>query len=334
MSEPKDRKNISKTDPSNASEPNQQEQRHRLSKSQPPKDQERVHKFLSEDLGIRASSVIATSVVEEMRGIQQLYPIPAVAVGRATVGALLMASHLKDSQQLSLYFRGNGPLESIFAEANFEGQTRAFTANPNYAEPISGEKIIIGHAIGIGLLTVTHHLPMQDQPHRGTVIIRSGEIGDDLAFYLDQSHQIPSVVALGVHIDTYGRVTAAGGILIELMPGHTEQMIEKIEARVRQAEPISKRILEGASATDLINDYLQDFKLLELEHNYPIEYQCRCNDDRMKRSLMLLGVAELDSMIVENKPLDVSCEFCGRKYQVSVDEQQKIRNEVFRQTLN
>ena len=298
------------------------------------KGTERVHKFLSEDLGLRASAVIATDVVEEMRQVQQLYPIPAVAVGRATIGALLMASHLKDHQQLSLYFRGNGPLQSIFAEANFEGKTRAFTANPSYAEPITGEKIMIGHAIGIGLLTVTHHMPMQDQPHRGTVIIRSGEIGDDLAFYLDQSHQIPSVVALGVHIDTYGRITAAGGILIELMPGHTEQMIAKIEARVRQAPSISKRILEGATAVDLINDYLEDFKLLELEHNYAVEYQCRCNDDRMKRSLMLLGVVELDSMIAENKPLEVSCEFCGRKYQVSIEEQQKIRNEVYRQSLN
>ncbi len=295
---------------------------------------ERVHKFLSENLGIRASVVIATDVVEEMRAIQQLYPIPAVAVGRATVGALLMASQLKDNQQLSLYFRGNGPLQSIFAEANFEGKTRAFTANPNYAEPITGEKIMIGHAIGIGLLTVTHHMPMQDQPHRGTVIIRSGEIGDDLAFYLDQSHQIPSVVALGVHIDTYGRVTAAGGILIELMPGHTEQMIAQIEARVRVAPAISKRILEGATPYDLIQDYLQDFKLIEMEHNFPVEYQCRCNDDRMKRSLMLLGVEELDSMIAEKKALDVSCEFCGRKYQVSTDEQQKIRNEVYRQSLN
>ncbi len=278
--------------------------------------------------------VIATTVVEEMRGIQGLMPIPAVAVGRATVGTLLMASHLKNTQLLSMYFRGNGPLQTIFAEASFEGKARAFTANPTYAEPIKGEQILIGHAIGIGLLTVTHHLPTQSHPHRGTVIIRSGEIGDDIAFYLDQSHQIPSVVSLGVHLDTYGRVNAAGGVLIEMMPGHTEQMLAKIEARVKKAESISKRILEGATPFDLINDYLADFKLIELEHDYPIEYQCRCNVERMKRSLMLLGVDELDSMIQENKALDVSCEFCGRKYQVSTEDQQKIRNEVYRLSLN
>ena len=283
---------------------------------------------------MRASVVIATDVVEEMRQIQALMPIPAVAVGRATVGALLMASHLKNSQVLSMYFRGNGPLQTIFAEASFEGKTRAFTANPDYAEPITGNQILIGHAIGIGLLTVTHHLPTQSHPHRGTVIIRSGEIGDDIAFYLDQSHQIPSVVSLGVHLDTYGRVNAAGGVLIEMMPGHTEKMISQIEERVQKAESISKRILDGASARDLINDYLADFKLIELEHDYQVEYQCRCNVERMKRSLMLLGVDELDSMIKENKSLDVSCEFCGRKYQVTPEDQQKIRNEVNRLSLN
>ncbi len=297
-------------------------------------DIERVHKYLSEDLGMRASVVIATDVVEEMRKIQELMPIPAVAVGRATVGALLMASHLKNSQVLSMYFRGNGPLQTIFAEASFEGKARAFTANPSYVESIAGDNIFIGHAIGIGLLTVTHHLPTQNQPHRGTVIIRSGEIGDDIAFYLDQSHQIPSVVSLGVHLDTYGRVTAAGGILIELMPGHTDKMIAQIEARVQKAKSISSRILEGATPRELIDDYLGDFKLLELEHDYQVEYQCRCNVERMKRSLMLLGVDELDSMIRENRALDVSCEFCGRKYQVTTEDQQKIRDEVYRLSLN
>jgi len=300
----------------------------------PVRARERVHKYLTEDLGVRASVLIATHVVEEMRQIQNLAPIPAVAVGRATIGALLMASHLKNSQHLSIYFRGKGPLQSIFAEASFEGKTRSFTANPTYAEPIVGENILIGDAIGIGLLTVTHHLPMQDQPHRGTVIIRSGEIGDDLAFYLDQSHQIPSVVSLGVHIDTYGRVTAAGGILIELMPGHDEATVAKIEKRVQNAQSISKRILEGATAKDLINDYLSDFKLLELEHDYPVEYQCRCSEERMKRSLMLLGLEELDRMIEENKTLDVSCEFCGRSFQVRTEEQKRIRNEVYRGSLN
>lgn len=294
----------------------------------------RVHKFLSGDLTVRAASVVATRVVDEMRSIQTCYPIATVAIGRSMVGALLMASHLKHNQELSLYFQGNGPLGRVFAQANYEGHVRGYSNNPHYLSPIEGDQINIGEAIGIGLLTVTHHLPTGDEPHRGTVIIRTGEIGDDIAFYLQQSHQVPSVVALGVHVSPYGVVEAAGGILIELMPGHTEETIAKIEQRVRNAPSISKRILEGATAEDLIKDYLGDFNLMELEHPFPIEYKCRCSYDRVLRSMILLGTNDLDELIADEKPVEVSCEFCGRKYEVQKDDLVKIRNDAYKGSLN
>lgn len=294
----------------------------------------RVHKFLTEDLTVRASCVIATQVVDEMRSIQNSYPIPTVAVGRSMVAALLMASHLKQNQELSLYFQGNGPVGRVFAQANFEGQVRGYSNNPQFATPITGNQIEIGSAIGIGLLTVTHQLPASNEPHRGTVIIRTGEIGDDVAFYLHQSHQIPSVVALGVHLNQYGRVEAAGGVLIELMPGHTEETVQKIEQRVREVETVSKRLMQGASAEDLLRGYLADFHLMELDHPYPISYHCRCSHDRVVRSMFLLGAKDLDEMIAEAKPIDVACEFCGRHYSVGVDDLVKIRNEAYKGSLN
>ncbi|MCM2281362.1 MAG: Hsp33 family molecular chaperone HslO [Bdellovibrionaceae bacterium] len=297
-------------------------------------DSERVHKFLSEDLTVRAAGVVATNIIEEMRSLQHTYPIATVAVGRAVVGALLMASHLKHGQELSLYFQGNGPLGTLFAEASYEGLTRGYASNPSLQVQMSGDAIRTGPAIGIGLLTVTHHLPFGDQPHRGTVIIRTGEIGDDIAFYLEQSHQIPSVVSLGVHVDSYGRVLAAGGVLIELMPGHSEETLNKIENRARQAPSISKRILDGATPADLVNDFLGDLKLLPLEHDYPIKYQCRCSQERVIRSLGLLGLAEVDSMLAEKKPVDAVCEFCGRKYEVSLAELEALRSEVYKESLN
>lgn len=294
----------------------------------------RVHKYLTEDLTVRAAGVIATSVVDEMRSIQNSYPIATVAVGRALVGAVLMASHLKHGQELSLYFQGNGPLGRVFAEANYEGQVRGYSNNPHFKAMVEGENISVGPAIGIGLLTVTHHLPTGDTPHRGTVIIRTGEIGDDIAYYLQQSHQIPSVVALGVHVNAYGKVEAAGGVLIELMPGHTEDVIAKIEKRVRSAPSISKRILEGASAEDLVLDYLGDFKLMELEHPYSAQFHCRCSYERVLRSVMLLGLEEIDSLIAENRPVDVACEFCGRNYKVSESDLGKVRQDLYKGSLN
>ncbi|MES2855777.1 MAG: Hsp33 family molecular chaperone HslO [Bdellovibrionota bacterium] len=300
------------------------------SKSKP----QRVYKFLTEDLTVRAAAVIATHAVDEMRSIQNSYPIPTVAVGRAMVGSLLMASHLKNGQELSLYFQGNGPLGRVFAEANFEGQVRGYCNNPQLKVPIEGEQLTIGAAVGIGLLTVTHHLPTGNTPHRGTVIIRTGEVGDDLAYYLHQSHQIPSVVALGVHVNPYGLVEAAGGILIELMPGHTEETVKAIEARVQAAPGISKRILEGASAEDLIKDYLGDFKLIELDHPHDVSYHCRCSYERVLRSVALLGLEDVEAAIQDKKPLEVICEFCGRKYEVGEPDLQKIKTELYKVSLN
>lgn len=299
-----------------------------------PAKSSRVHKFLTKDLTVRASSVIATQVVDEMRSIQNSYPLATVAVGRSMVASLLMASHLKNKQELSLYFQGNGPLGRVFAEANYEGHVRGYSNNPQLQAPVEGDQINIGSAIGIGLLTVTHHLPTGDEPHRGTVIIRTGEVGDDVAFYLQQSHQIPSVVALGVHLSAYGVVEAAGGILIELMPGHTEATVAKIEARVKNAASISKRILEGAKAEDLIRDYLADFELMELEHPYPISYQCRCTYERVMRSMILLGHQDLDKLISEKKPVEVCCEFCGRRYSVEEPDLIKIRQDAYKSSLN
>lgn len=295
---------------------------------------QRVHKFLTDDLTVRISVVNATTVVDEMRSIQNSYPIPTVAVGRSMVGALLMASHLKNGQELSLYFQGNGPLGRVFAEANFEGQVRGYCNHPEFQSPVEGDQIKIGDAIGIGLLTVTHHLPGQAEPHRGTVIIRTGEVGDDIAFYLHQSHQIPSVVAVGVQVNAYGLVEAAGGVLIELMPGHSDEMIAKIEANVAKAPSISKRLLEGASPLDLVRDYLGDEPMMELDHPYPTKYHCRCSMERVLRSVMLLGIDEIDRAIADAKPLDVACEFCGRHYEVSTDEMGKLRTDLYKVSLN
>lgn len=305
-----------------------------MSEASPKSNPQRVHKFLTGDLTVRAAAVVATQVVDEMRSVQNSYPIATVAVGRTMVAALLMASHLKNGQELSIYFQGNGPLGRVFAEANFEGQVRGYCNNPRLTAPIEGANISTSEAIGIGLLTVTHHLPSGDMPHRGTVIIRTGEVGDDIAFYLHQSHQIPSVVALGVQVNAYGLVEAAGGVLIELMPGHSEETIAKIEKRVREAPGISKRLLEGATAEDILKDYLGDFDLMELEHPFPVQYHCRCSYERVLRSVVLLGIEEIDDAIAENKPLDVTCEFCGRPYEVSLDDLAKLRNEIHKTSLN
>ncbi|MCB0370072.1 MAG: Hsp33 family molecular chaperone HslO, partial [Bdellovibrionales bacterium] len=163
---------------------------------------ERVHRFVSNDFTLRASAVNATEVVKEMQKIQDTSPLPTMAVGRAMVGALLLASHLKENQQVGIYVRGDGPMGRVYAEASFEGHVRGYTPH-TYFEP---EKYQTGlhlkEYIGKGTLSVTRHMPFQKQPHHGTVELVSSEIGQDISHYLIQSHQIRSVISLGVYLDT------------------------------------------------------------------------------------------------------------------------------------
>lgn len=303
-------------------------------KSEKPPQKPQVKRFVTRDLTVRAAAVDATEVVEAMRAIQNSYPVPTVAVGRAMIASLLLASHLKSNQELSIYIQGSGPLTSVFAQASFEGKVRGVSSSPQLEVPITTGKILLAPAIGIGLMTVTHHLPGSNAPHRGTVELATSEIGDDVAYYLQQSHQIPSAVSLGVHVNTFGVVEAAGGVLVELMPGHEEETAIKIEKMVKASRPISESLLSGLAPEDVLRDYLKDFELIQLDHDYDVEYRCRCSKDRVKTSVALLGLTELDEMIAKNETTSVSCEFCGQQYDLSVSDLQDVRQEVYRQSLN
>jgi molecular chaperone Hsp33 len=283
-----------------------------------PKD--KVHKFLAKDLSFRASIVTATDVVREMRSIQITYPVATMAVGRSMMGAALMASHLKNNQLVSLYFRGNGPIEMFFAEADHEGHVRGFTPNPQLELPWEQGQTSVRSAIGIGLLTVVHSHPQLNSPQRGTVELQSGEVAEDVAYYLYQSHQIRSVVALGVKVNTHGMVQGAAGILIELLPDSKEGTIEKLEKNFAEIKSISEIVAAGGGVDDIIGAYLKDLPVHELAHPHHLEYHCRCSKERLGGALALLGHLEVEDMIKKNEPAEARCEFCGRRYVIDLPD--------------
>src|SRR5690606_18834687 len=200
------------------------------------------------DGSFRVSSVVATRVVDQMRSILNTYPIATVALGRSVIGCLLMSAHQKEGHSVGLYFRGSGPLGVIFAEATYEGACRAYTANPQLELPLQNGMLDISGAIGHGLLEVVRGAAYTNQLHSGTVIIKTGEIAEDIAYYLQQSQQIPAVVAAGVEIDQYGLVRGAGGLLVELFPNAKENVITKIEESVRSAKSLSQLVTAGGTA--------------------------------------------------------------------------------------
>lgn len=288
-----------------------------------------VERFVTNDFTVRIAAVDATDVVKEMQALQQTMPLATLGVGRAMVGALLMASQLKEGQEVGLLLKGNGPIGTIYAEASFDGSVRGYSPNPSYQAPDQVDAVNLSKAMGFGTLTVARHQPFQRQPFNGTVEMVSGEVGDDIAHYLHQSHQIRSIVSLGVYLDTFGQVKSAGGVIIEVMPGVEDDVINKIEKNVEtHAISVSKILLEGGTPEDLVKPYLEGIPFTRLPHDHPMRYYCPCTVERVKRALTTLGVEGLQEMIDDNKPADITCEVCGRKYQLSVEELSDLREEL------
>lgn len=264
-----------------------------------------------------------------MQVLQSAKPLAAMGVGRAMTGALLMASHLKEGQEVGLLFKGNGPLGSLYAEATFDGQVRGYCPNPDFEAGVVEDVLNLGKAMGFGQLTVARHQPFQRQPHQGTVQMVTGEVGEDLAHYLHQSHQIRSLIKLGVYFDLQGHVAAAGGVLIEVMPGVEDSVVDTLQNNFDAfKEPISKMIFEGAKPLDLIKPLLNNIDFTQIPHDYLIRYSCPCTVDRVKRALTTLGPDGIQEIIDEGKEPDITCQVCGKKYKLNTKDLVELREDL------
>lgn len=295
----------------------------------------KIYRYSSNDFTIRAAAIDATTVVSEVQLLQKMYPVATMGVGKAVVGALLLAAQMREKQQIGLLFRGNGSLKSIYAEADYEGRVRAFTPNPQFEPPDYKEGLKLGQALGSGTLSVSRHLPFQKQPFQGMVELVSGEIGDDIAHYLHQSHQIRSVVALGIFLDEYGRVKKAGGVIIEVMPGVEESVVELLLNNAESKKPsVSKILMDGGTPSDLVAPFMEGIPFTELEHPHTATYFCPCTKERVAAALEVLGEADLQDMVAKQEEPEVTCQMCGKPYLFKVEEIDEIRDRVHRNSMH
>ncbi len=290
-----------------------------------------VKKYLSKDGTIRISSVVSTDLANEAFAHLEASPLAKVLTSRALTAAILMASQLKHGLGLSLNFQGNGPVKTIFAAASYDGTARAYCENRGAELPPGVIKV--GAGLGAGGLEVALAQPGGREAQVGTVEIVSGEIGDDIAYYLGQSQQIPSIVALAA-IPIEERVEVAGGYILELMPGYTDETVRKLEALSQMNGSLADRIQQGATAEELIDTYLLNFEFKEIEHPHPFHYKCGCSRDRVERSLLLLGPTTLDDMIASQEDATIGCEFCGKQYTITHKELENLRKTLPETALN
>ncbi|MCI8990855.1 MAG: Hsp33 family molecular chaperone HslO [Lawsonibacter sp.] len=278
---------------------------------------------------VKAAAITGRDIVERARNIHKLLPMGTAALGRTLLGASLMGDMLKEEQgSLTLQIRGGGPLGTILAVSDCGGNVRGYVQNPQVElmEKSPG-KLDVGAAVGLdGTLTVIKDIGLKE-PYVGSIGLFSGEIADDLAMYFVESEQIPTACALGVLVGLDQSVTAAGGYLIQLLPGAGEDMIEAIEAGVRAMGSVSHALAGGLDGEGLLRAVLPGFQL-EILEKHPVEYRCCCSRDWVSRALISIGRKDLTELIQEQGQAELTCQFCDQVYRFSRQELEQLLAEM------
>ncbi len=284
-----------------------------------------VHALAKQDL-LRCVSVRTTKLVREAQKIHDLSPASTVALGRLMSAALLMSSDLKNPEnQLTVLLKSDGEISGMTVIADQTGQVRGDINNPHAVSHYRHEgKLDLGQSIGKGNLTVIKDLGLKE-PYVGSVELISGEIAEDIAAYYFYSEQIPSVVFLGVRLNPEG-VVAAGGMMIQALPGADDALLDWLEARTKGYPDISELLAEAVSPHQLIDLLLGDDRINYLKAA-PVRYFCPCNAERMEQNLLTLSKKDLLELADDPAGINLHCHFCERDYHFSQDQIKKLLKE-------
>ena len=270
---------------------------------------------LSEDGSVSVRALVGSALVREAARRHETSPVATAALGRALLGAVLIASQGKDAETVEMRFRARGPLGHVVAIADDAGRTRGYVANPGLDLPLRGGRLDVAKAVGLGELAVVRFRPGWREPYTGIVPIVSGEIAEDIALYLTESEQSPSAVALGVWHEADGAPAAAGGFLVQSLPNADDAVVKQVERNVQRLPALSRLVHEGASAADLVARLLEGVGRRDLEGTSP-QFHCACDSDRVLRAAAMLGRRELEDAMAKREQLDVRCVFCAERYAV------------------
>lgn len=274
------------------------------------------------DAGIVIVAAITTELVTEIRSRHDASPLASAAIGRLATGAALFGSALKGPERVSLQITGNGPIGTVGTDAwLLEEQTlgvRGYAKNPQADLPLNSRgKFDVAGAVGAGSLQVVRSFEI-GQPYTGVVPLHSGEIAEDLAAYLAQSEQIPSVVALGVLANPDG-IRAAGGVLAQVLPGADEKAVATLEERALAMPPVTRLIDEGADAHALMHALAGPLQLRS-HRSLNIHFACFCTRERVEGVLISMGARELERLALEQPETEATCEFCKKLYVFTADQ--------------
>ena len=273
-----------------------------------------------EDGQARAMVAVTTELVEAARATHDLTPTAAAALGRTLTIASIQGAMLKNaSDSVTVTIRGGGPIGPVVCVARADGKVKGYVGDPHVDLPLkSNGKLDVGGAVGsTGHVTVVKDLGLRD-PYVGQTRMVSGEIAEDMAFYLTVSEQTPSLVSLGVLCEA-GHVQGAGGVLIQPLPGCSEEVLQRLEALAPHLAGVSTMVRERGSAEALAAHALGGFTYEVLQETAPA-FLCDCSRERIERALLSMGEGELRDMIAEQHGAQVSCHFCNKTYDFTEHE--------------
>ena len=275
---------------------------------------DRLLRGISADGSVKITAVTTKDLTERARRIHSTLPVVTAALGRTMAAVSMMGNALKkEGSSITARINGGGPVGTILVTSDEKGNVRGYVQNPQVDLPLKANgKLDVGGAVGTdGMLTVMRDLG-SGEPYNGSVELVSGEIAEDFTRYFFESDQVPTACALGVLVDRDQSVIAAGGYIVQLMPGAEDETAEKLERSVQRAGAVTK-MLQNGSLEELIYKVLDGFDPIILEED-AVTYKCYCSRGKIRNAIAGIDRNELRSMLEEDKSIEVKCQYCGEVY--------------------
>ena len=267
---------------------------------------------------VRAFAISSTHLVAEARERHKTLPVVTAALGRLLSAGAIMGCMMKgDKDIVTVSLKGDGPAGYITVTADSHGHVKGFPGNPNVDIPRKyAGKLDVGAAVGRGLLTVSYDLGLKE-PYSGQVEIQTGEVAEDLAYYFTVSEQLPSAVGLGVMVDTDSSVKHAGGFIVQLLPDAPEDVIELLEKKLANLEPVTTMMEQGMTPEDMLS-YIFEGVDVEFTERHDVEFYCDCSKEKVKRALAAISDKDLQDIVNDDEDIEVKCYFCNTTYKFSI----------------
>lgn len=273
---------------------------------------------------IRAFAATTRETAEAAREAHNTSPVATAALGRLLTGGAMMGVMMKGEKDLlTIKIEGDGPIGGLTVTADSKGNVKGYAFHPEVMLPPNDKgKLDVGGALGIGVLTVIKDMGMKE-PYVGQTILVTGEIAEDLTYYFATSEQTPSSVGLGVLMNRENTVRQAGGFIIQIMPGASEEVTSGLEKRLSHITSVTKFLDEGQTP-EMILEYVLGEYGLEILDRLPVRFFCNCSKERIEKALVSVGKKELQDMIDDGKTVEVNCHFCNKHYPVTVEELKRL----------